>query len=151
MFSRFGTNVRLATVIAVTLFVGFALGDQWSWHRHWLNRPWESLGWLVLVIASVLVVTGLTVKHNKASALVGAILGGLAVTWGLHVLKGISWASLGILGLIVVGFALLVGASYVVVFGKSRRVPHARLHAIFAARSSHRRSSAESSTGPAYT
>lgn len=124
--SEFGKSVRLAAVLAVTLFVGIILGDQWSWHRHWLHQPWQSLGWLALVVASVVVVIGLMVKHSWASAPVGVFLGGVAVAWGLHILKGISWSSLGILALIAVGFAGLLGLSYMLVhrsgnFGRSRR------------------------------
>jgi hypothetical protein len=115
MFSSFGTYARLSVVVAVSVFVGLVLGDQWSWHRHWLNQPWQSLGWLALVVASVIIVVGLMVKHSWASAPVSAVLGGAAVAWGFHILKDISWSSLGILALIVVGFAVLVGLSFLLI------------------------------------
>ena len=117
----FGKHARLAVTVAVPLFVGFLLGDQWSWHRHGLNKPWESIGWLALVIVSVAIVVALTVKHSRASAPVSVVLGGIAVSWGLHVLKGISWSSLGLMALIVVGFALLYWASHFVIHGSSKK------------------------------
>ena len=148
MFSKLA---RLAALVATTLFVGLMLGDQWSWHRHWLHRPAQSLGWLALVVASVLVVIGLMVKHSPASAPVGVILGGFAVAWGLHVLKGISWSSLGILSLIVVGFGLLVAVAYLMVFASFRRRPHARVRTTFSERIRPRTPTMDASYDPTYT
>jgi hypothetical protein len=69
---------------------------------------WSAFGWLALVLVGLVVLIYATIKHNRASATLGAIIGIVAAVWGQDVLDGIDLENI----LLMLGVLVIIAVLY---------------------------------------
>jgi cyanate permease len=116
-------NARVLVALLLALVAWPTLGYQYAWHKDVVSgKPFQTIGWLLLVVFAVALVIHQTRKHNPVSVLIGFVLGLIAAAWGTKIFDHLSWKNFGWLALV----AVLVLVPFALAFWKRPNLGNVR-------------------------